>query len=175
MFVTIDQREIVAKTLNAIGLIFFILGIFSELIEFGLAFVLAMFFWMLSGTFKTWLKIDKNTSEIYFQNSSAFSKLLSSLGVLIILYTIFTSNLSFSNGIVIAIILFIIAGVFGESSKSSYRRNNDFKQKQRVIPSKYKKIDTELNDNEPMKKVCNVCGVSALKSDIFCSNCGESI
>ena len=73
MLITEETRESTAKLLGGIGLIAIILGIFSETIEFGLALVVAVFFWMLADVFKTWIKIDKINDKNIFQNGKAWS------------------------------------------------------------------------------------------------------
>lgn len=183
MYINYESRKSIAKFISTIGLIFLLLAIFTEIIEFRLGIMIALILWTFSGVFKTWLKIDKSTETNYFQTSRAFSKLLSSIGGWIIVYSIFMDDLEFSNAIIIAIIFFIASGVFKDSSGSKKRRKRRKRRAKYSTPilnqnkSEYKFYDEDkydIVDEGPAKFSCRNCGHSIMKDDIFCSNCGES-
>jgi hypothetical protein len=192
---TYENREGISKLLGGIGIIIMVMGIFSELFTFNQAIVIAIFFWMLNGVFRDWIKFDDSSHTGYFNHTHAFSRLMSSLGVLIILSSIFLNTLSFSWAIILAITCFIIAGSFGEfsgTSKSKKQRKFHPTSSTTFNPSTQTDLESsnnkaqlspktnniksqfEYSDEGPAKKSCRHCGYSIKVGDIFCSNCGES-
>ena len=178
MLITAETKEGIGNLLGGLGVVVIILGIFTDYIEFGLAIVIAVFFWMLADLFKTWIKIDKTTNKSSFRNRKAFIKLLSLLGVWVILFAIFTDYISFNLAIVVAVTFFIFSGVFSEFfgiSKTSRhkRRYVSTTPSNNVEDIGYTIENEDYFDEGPAKIKCGNCGNTLIKGDIFCSGCGE--
>jgi hypothetical protein len=176
MLITEDTRQGIASLLGGLGVLVLIFGIFLDL-DFGLALVIAVFLWLLTDVFKTWVKIDQTTNTNKFNNRKAFVKLLSILGVWVIIFSIFTISIRFELAIVIAVALFIFSGIFSEFFGVSEPRQPRRRYTSNPLSTPlYKKADFEsFNEQEPAKYSCNNCGALIDKNDVFCSECGERI
>lgn len=176
MLITEDTRQGIASLLGGLGVIVLIFGIFLDL-EFGIALSIAIFLWLLIDVFKTWIKVDRANNINVFKNRKAFVKLLSALGVWVIIFSIFTDSIRFELALVIAIALFIFSGIFsqflGIAEPRPHRRVYSTNPPSTLSDEEnnYKSFD----DSGPAKVSCNNCGAIVDKNDVFCSECGEKV
>lgn len=183
MYVSYENREFIIKILNSIAFIVILAGIFTNLLDFGLGLVIAMALWMTASILRTWMKIDSSSQENHFQNTQAFSKILYYLGILVVIDSIFTNNLSFSLALFIAVVLFVTASIFETEESKERRKARKRNRKQRISPSdiSFRKVSKpnqtqyKVMDEGPYKYSCSSCGSSVLKEDVFCQNCGGKI
>ena len=180
MYITEESKNKISSILGGIGLIALLSGIFLHNVEFGLGLLIAAFFWLIDDIFSSWLKIDKINQKIIFKNNKAVSKIFSSLAILIIIYFIFMNGMEFGMTVIVALTLFMIAGLFSDSYGTSKPYNNRTKVYPTSFnygsPKKQRYPDHEMYPDEgPAKMSCSKCGNSVAKSDVFCSNCGNNI
>ena len=176
MLITEDTRQGISSLLGGLGIIVIIFGIFLEL-DFGTAITIAFFLWLMIDVFKTWIKVDKINNTNIFNNGKAFVKLLTAIGVWIIIFSIFMQSIGFGLAIVIAVVLFIFSGIFsqflGVAEPRPHRRM--YATNPPSIPrSEIQNFDS-FNDKGPAKYSCNNCGALINRNDVFCSECGEKI
>ena len=131
----------------------------------------------MTEVFKAFVQVDEMNNKNEFDLKRAFVKFLSVLGIWIILFSIFTNGIDLQASIVIAIILSISAGLFGQflgvTNTGSVPRDRNVSNLQRTISTDY--YEEEMYLQSLNKIQCTNCGSLVTKNDIFCGECGEKL
>ena len=159
------------------GVIVIIISIFTSYIRFNLALTIAIFLWLMTEVFKSFVQIDEMNNSYIFDFKRAFVRFLSVLSIWVIVFSIFLNGIDFQLAIVIAVILGIFAGIFaqflGISTTKTYPRRHQVSYTQKPIPIDYFE---QKNQFQRLAKIrCLNCGSSIIKNDVFCGECGEKV
>jgi len=169
-----NYKDAMITLIGGAGVLPILMWIFMDVLEFGLAIIIAFVFFLIAGTLNGLLvETPCGPGPIFFQESQkqAIISLVGGIGVVIILLGIFSTVLSFGYSIVISYGFFLLAGVFGQLIEVEQIEN----RKKQYYP-KTKKLFQKEDKEKVLSRTpgkCHSCGRSIERNDIFCSSCGQ--
>ena len=159
------------------GVIVIIISIFTSYIRFNLALTIAIFLWLMTEVFKSFIIVDEMNNRNIFDFKRAFVRFLSVLSIWVIVFSILLNGIDFQLAIVIAVILGIFAGIFaqflGVSSTRTYPRRHQVSYTPNPVPIDYFEQENQFQGHTKIQ--CLNCGSSITKNDVFCGECGEKV
>ena len=171
MFINPTLKEKFLSLLISSGIILLILSLYS-IIDMGLGLSLGVFSWILASFVFKWLDFDIEEKNNIFHFKTAFSNLLKSLGIWILLFSVISDFINISFAIFVVIISLgcfgILECLLNPSTNYKLKRNLPSIS---IIQKKFKKIDENLMSVN-MKLKCIKCSQKIRLNDVFCAYCG---
>jgi hypothetical protein len=164
-----NYKESIVVLIGGAGVMPILMSIFLDLLDFGLAIIIAFAFFLVAGTLNGLLvETSDKTGPIILQDSQkqAILSLMGGIGVIVILFSIFSPYLEFGYGIVISYGFFLTTGVFDQLIECETSKKSK---------STYPSTTTKGTESKLFSKksyVCHSCRSVIEQDDIFCTSCG---
>ena len=168
-----NYKESIVTLIGGIGVFPILMWIFMDVLDFGLAIIIAFAFFLMTGTLNGLLtETPGSVGALTFKEpqKQAIMSLSGGIGVIVILLGIFTPVLSFEYSIVISYGFFLLAGVLDKLIEVE----NSEPSKKDYYPETKKGYQKEGQGKVLSKTsdTCHTCGRTIEPNDIFCSSCG---
>lgn len=168
-----NYKESIVSLIGGAGAFPILMWIFMDVLDFGLAIIIAFVFFMIAGILNGLLvETPGRAGPLILQEprKQAILSLVGGIGVVIILLGLFSPVLSFQYSIVISYGFFLPTGVLDkliEVEQLDTRYEHYYPTAKKTFhKGGQEKVKSRKSD------ICHSCGKSIQVNDIFCATCG---
>ena len=149
------------------------LGVFSSIMDFGVAVAFGVFMFFVSGAI---YRLTDEHQLLEEKIRDTITILLSGIGTVIIILSVFGSikNLEFGVGLVLGLTFYFLAGITNNYLSNVYKNRNPFANATGFSDDKEVHINKngEIVKTKHFRLKCKKCGFQIKNTDHYCYNCG---